>query len=654
MNRILTARAASVALAACLTGALATSSQAVAPAQRTAAESPAAPAVAHRAPSADATAPFRGAQSGPRGKVTDYVPFIKGSWWLAKGLANCGTASGCMTSSELSKLYEMDAKLDQMSKDLKNLQASIDRLSLEVKQGFSQLNIRISQFQYAEAEAKALARLDNASQAMLNLSQALDPKRSAALRTQSYEAFVREAQVLDGEVLAALTSVAGAGDATSRMGVLPAAWDMLLTKERARQGIADQSALPPYLPWRVVNQMNAIGEMWITREAVMGVVISTYRAQGLSSEGDQQAASAEVAELFRIGDGSAQYRLAGLNAQAASLPKELPTLTGVLTGGRRADGKGLVVGNFSPQRKSTEARPLVNGKSGWSVRAYGEGIRIDRDGVDIRFGAPKNCIDCGLNPRKLWYDNGLYGGPACLTVTSLSVGGYIDSNTCDKGRDVQAWVINGPYISPVSSPVDSAGSPTLCLTVRDDKYPPNWAQSGGPIVDLETCRSAGDRQKWFFWGPTPYKRPTPADLNGANTLGSPMGDNPDDTATPWSTQWQLIKANWVTAIYQSVVGAGTTLKALSDLYGEPGVDPMDRVLPPWLDNPSWDKVPAWNFNVAPDGACSPVWGRVNESGEYTFHCRLDLWDAAADIVAVPITVKTYLYDKSKGVKSSRR
>lgn len=531
----------------------------------------------------------------------DVFPMLSGAWTLYKGLSRCGTAAGCMSSDELVKLYEMDKKLDDIVVSLGQLQQSVDLLSKQTLDGFRQLRIDISKSEYQLAEQSVTDLVADAEEALLKLERSLDPKRSAEQRTDDYADFMTYASRLDGRAVQMMRKVGGDPTSpSSQSGVLPNGWNLLMAWQQALQKTTPGRD-PNLLTWQVQAQMNNLGQSWIAREQIMGIVLGAYKAAGATSEERAKQRSDEVAQMFLAGG----LGYPGLAVQLASLPKQLPAYTAAIT------DLNLVIGNFSPRRSTNQDGMLFNADLGWNFLTEGGGTGYLEPG--------RTATQAGYRYKADTHEvTILYSGqrfPSCLDVQSgnFSVGATVQWYSCN-GSQAQRWDLRG-------SSLQTKQDPTLCVSVAEDQWTQTYTR-----VTLRKCDGSATQQ-WFFDGPMPsWGINANAAMTTARATGSPTGDNPTGSREPWATDWDYLSESTMRSILKSAGDQGTGVTDYFDALAGPNADPNSRVLPSFLRLRNGGQVEASRiqFLGRPDSAqtCGGVPGliRMDSTGSSTVVC----------------------------------
>ncbi len=521
--------------------------------------------------------------------------------------ATCGSTGGCL--SDTSGMDEVISRLTAIENQIRDLQAS-------TQAGFQQLQIDIQNSSYQNLSGQAQPYVSAAQDAWLNLQVASDTKQPDAKRKKALAAFLADGKRFDGpDFRTAMIAIGGdTADPLNAGGVIGAAWQLVIAKERQKQGIA-VNAEPPFMTWRTVELMREVGLLWASRAAQIAAVRTAYAAATAASSAEAAVAVQESKRLGLYGDEATGHP--GTLRMLASIPSAIPALTAVYTG-KVEGGKGLVIGNFSPLNKITAGRrlPIVSTDSGFTLndRAITDGQmqHYTRSGTLTRyvefFVRQQGTTDEG-EPIVTMQGK---GDAQCLTASSLDDRpGYtvaIQFAPCDDESNLQKLIMSGNQIR-------MAGVPSKCLWINSrydgiyygqDRYgagygaldsrftEPNAEGKAGYArladVSFRECASDGvlsQLQGWYSQGPYPTTAAQPiASLPGAKGAGSPLGSNPDYSAADdtsarvagipaWSNRWQSLKPEWVAAMMKGIKDPATTLS----IFDNAGVDPLDRALP---------------------------------------------------------------------------
>jgi hypothetical protein len=448
-------------------------------------------------------------------------------------------------------------------------------LSTNVNNGFNQLELDIAKGDYANAE-NALTEVK--SQAQTGFEYLATMKDPAKSDTQRNVAQVQLRDLCpDITVLPRGLMEKYYGDPESSMsenGLLPAAWDVLMAGERSAQQ-AKAGAAPAFLSYRTLRQMRRVGAMAEWRIVQYAVVRGACDALKFTNETDRQTAATEVHTFFIKGTNTHP----GLGAIEQSMPAALPRRTGVFP--RSTVGvKGLVVGNFNIDQNITDGKVQIFSVP-WSAPLIGRGV----------IASPVTIYADG----RIRNENETTPEDTNVCLSSAPTGGFVfaypvDFVPCDANSPSQKFIVEEGQIR-----LDSDRS--QCLTQRR-----LTAEYGGAI---ETTDCDNLAPYWWFNGPIPgVKDLTGRRLYLATTQGSPTGDNPASASGPWSREWTYIKNEWMDEIQKDVAASGSSLEALSSIYGGPTSEGNVRILPfhqvGWKDSSDH----GWVWNSGPSGAPS--------------------------------------------------
>ena len=521
--------------------------------------------------------------------------------------STCGSAGGCL--SDTSGMNEVINRLTAIEQQISELQKSTDA-------GFSQLQIDIQNTSYQTLSGQAQPYVSSAQTAWRNLKVMSDAKQTDANRKKALSAFLAAAKRFDGpDFRTAMVAIGGdTADPLNAGGVIGAAWELIIAKERQKQGIT-VNANPPFMTWRTVELMREVGLMWASRATQIAAVRTAYLSATASSAADADLAVREAKRLGLYGDEPDGQP--GTLRIVASIPAALPALTAAYTG-KVEGGKGLVIGNFSPRNVVTPGRylPIVSTDSGFTLNDQavtdGQFPQYTRSNTLTRYAeffVRQVDVTAEGEPivtmRGKVYDK-------CLTVSSLDARpDYALSfsfTTCNDASQLQRFIMSG-------NQVRVAAVPTKCLWIQsrysgggygqeqlgtgygalDARFTaPNAEGKAGyarlPDVYFLECAAQGltsQLQGWYSQGPYPTTVQQPiAGLFSAKSSGSPLGSNPDFTTADdtterpagvpaWSGQWQSLKPEWVTAMMKGLAKPSATLS----IFDNAGVDPLDRVMP---------------------------------------------------------------------------
>ncbi|MFM7211335.1 MAG: hypothetical protein ACKOYQ_04925, partial [Actinomycetota bacterium] len=518
MNRLVTAGAVTVAASACIAGGLATSSEAAPPSQRAAAQATAAVTSVSVAPQPSLSR--KDGESEGKNKDLEMLLDVAG---LVFGL---GGGDGGRIAAALA-----------------DIKAQIAELSTKVTNGFNQLEIDIANSRYASAQEELRPITTSVGVSYRHLTAANAPGVTPAQRQAAVAKLTTSCAKIDVEPTEVLQMYSGdPADGMSQSGLLPAAWAILVAGERSVQG-AKAGATPAFFTYRTMRQMRNIGAFAAARITQYALVKGACDALMFNDATSQQAAATAVHDLVLDGDPDTP----GLNTVAASLPAGLPRLTGVFPG-TVAGQKGLVVANFNKVKDLAggDTMHIVNVTS--SENLWDEQWTLTGGKLRTPSG---NCISTtGTTPTLV---------PCQYSSTSVTVD--------DTAGELQVPAPNGH----------------LCLGYYKDRAMPTatWRL----IVD--GCGAPRGFQ-WWLQGPRPSVKQDAADgvgrRNAINVLGSPLGDNPngpnkDGTPAPWAQDWRFFEPEWVDNMRNAFVASGTTMGAVTKIYGSPQTPTNIRILP---------------------------------------------------------------------------
>lgn len=546
MNRLVTVGAVTVVASACIAGGLATSSQAAPPPQRTAAESPAAVTSASVAPQPSLSRK-EGEPKGKGGGVGMLLDVVS----LVFGLA--GGDGG------------------QIAAELADIKAQIAELSTKVTNGFNQLEIDIANSRYASAQEELRPITTSVGVSYRHLTAANAPGVTPAQRQAAVAELKASCAKIDVEPTEFLQMYSGdPADGMSQSGLLPAAWAILVAGERSVQG-AKAGATPAFFTYRTMRQMRNIGAFATERITQYALVKGACDALMFDDAASQQAAATAVHDLVLDGDPDTP----GLNTVAASLPAGLPRLTGVFPG-TVAGQKGLVVANLNKIK-------------------------------DLAGGDTMHIVNV-TSSENLWDEQWTLTGGKLRTPSGFCISTTGTLPTFVPCQD-----------SPTSVTVDdTAGELQVpaprghrCLGYYKDPLAPPTATWGLIAAGCGPERGF----QWWLQGPMPSVKQDAADgigrRNALNALGSPLGDNPngpnkDGTTTPWAQDWRFFEPEWVDNMRNAFVASGTTMGAVTKVYGSPQTPTNIRILPYVTAAPTitWEVIPG---NRILDGSDGPAW-----------------------------------------------
>lgn len=561
VNRFLTVGAASVALAACMTGALATSSQAAIPLEGSAAES------ASRATSAVAgSQPFVSQEKEKVGKGLDMLLDIGG---LLLGLADDGGAAAIATA-------------------LADIKAQLAELSTKVTNGFNQLEIDIANSRYASAQEELRPITTSVGVSYRHLTAANAPGVTPAQRKAAVAKLTTSCTKIDVEPTEFLQMYSGdPADGMSQAGLLPAAWATLVANERSVQG-AKAGATPAFFTYRTMRQMRNIGAFATARISQYALVKGACDALLFDDLPSQQAAATAVHDLVVDGD----LDTPGLTSISASLPAGLPRLTGVFPGAI-AGQKGLVVANYNKIKDLAAGDTMRIVNVARSENLFADDAEFTLTGDALRTPTGGDMTRDG--------DNCLYTVGGTPTVAECKYG-HTPVTVDDTAGEIH-----------VSAP---AGH--LCLGYENGG-PPGFKKDWQ--LRLDECGAAGFQ--WWLQGPIPSVKQDALDgigrRNSLNAQGSPLGDNPNgasaDGMTPlWAQDWRFFEPEWVDNMRSALIASGTTMGAVTKIYGSPQTPTNIRILPAVTPEPTfsreafpsnrlldWNDGPAWVIEAGPGG-----------------------------------------------------
>lgn len=519
---------------------------------------------------------------------------------------------------------------------LAEINSKVTELSKTVVNGFNQLEIDIANSRYASAQEELRPVTTATNRAFKDLQTLQNEKLTAAERKTATTRFKKNCAAVTTEPNELLQMYSGdPQDALSQSGLLPAAWSVIVAGERAQQSVA-AGKTPAFYPYSTVNLMRHVGDLAELRITQYALVVGTCQALTESDEAAGQSAATAVHDLILKGDSDA----AGLEAIEASLPKTLPKLTGVFTG-EIADGKGLVVGNFSTYQEPTdEKKSITNMATGLTLGSV--------PGNDPHYGA--SAVYVGINPKELEVKNNSYRTTDGLRrEVCITTGDRYLWNLCN-GNARQGLAFKDGNIKFTQQSdirfcigVDNPYGYTLWshnLYGSQITYPPSL---NGALELLRTERCSDDPfQQWFENGPVPTSNVNvAAKLSGAKVNGSPKGANPDGEQHPWSTDWQYFQATWLNNMRTAIVNSGTTMRKVTHTYGSPRTPADRRILPALQQAPMLNPMAATTW-VA-DGPSWNVYGEPTAKGERRTLVKVAGEDRVAGVYVGNTTAATTLF-----------
>lgn len=537
-------------------------------------------------------------------------------------------------------------------RELERLSKQIEQLSVDVRDGFNQLEVDIANTQYAAAQNElrpVTTRVNTAYRHLITVNSSA-PDSAAYRDALKSLRTACDAISVDTEELLQMYS-GDPADGMSQSGLLPAAWQVLVANERSIQGVRP-GAEPPYLSHRTVMQMRRVGEF-------SGARITQYAAVRATCDGfdapDAKEAADDVRRLVLNGSRDA----AGLKSVEASLPAALPRLTGVFTG-RVAGDRGLVVGNFSDRQRVGNADLML-------VDAY-TGLGFNNR---VKTSVPSPPLNAGFEPgpvaidgnrlRNRWLEGSLSAySPWCLQL--------LGNRDLDWNPRCTSEVRSEQVFRVEDGQVRVGDDNRLCLTVvgtwldRDVDNQQMWLQriaDGALPVDLRRC---DQREKTTVWmeGPMPtLDNDVDARMARALRVGSPLGDNLAGDSAGWSTSWRYMTEDWLFGMREVIQRSGTTPERLSAAYGSQESDENVRALPPVTPRPAIvreafprglsDGGPAWLVQAeqGPSGERRII-VKQSENNQRAFTAK---WadrpwlPAASTIFAFPVDSCAFTYER---------
>ena len=470
----------------------------------------------------------------------------------------------------------IEGKDATIGRKLDDISQQIAALSADVRRGFDQLEIDIANSKYAAAQDELRPVTTQATKGIRYLEIIGDPATTDAARAEAQTELTEHCATVTVDTPELMQMYYGdPGDSMSQNGLLPAAWEVIIAGERAAQQ-ASPGVMPAFLSYRSLRQMNLIGEMSEGRIAQYAIVKGVCRALKFADPNEQQRAATTVRDLIVDGDKDTP----GLTAIDASLPAQLPRRTGVFP--RSTVGaKGLVVGNFNLEQNINSGGNAQMFSVPWSAPLIGHAViagpvTIYADGRirNENENTPESTNEC---------------------LSSAPTGGFVfafpvDFVPCDAKDPAQKFILE-------DGQVRLGSDRSKCVTQRR-----LTAEYGG---GLETRDCDNLAPYWWFNGPIPgAKDLTDRRLYVATSQGSPTGDNPASASGPWSREWTYIKNEWMDEVQKDVAASGSSLEALSNVYGGPTSEGNVRILP--FHQVGW-KSPSdhgWVWNSGPSGAPS--------------------------------------------------
>lgn len=469
----------------------------------------------------------------------------------------------------------IDRKLDDISRQ-------IAALSADVRRGFDQLEIDIANSKYAAAQDELRPVTTQATKGIRYLEIIGDPATTDAARAEAQIELTEHCATVTVDTPELMQMYYGdPGDSMSQNGLLPAAWEVIIAGERAAQR-ANPGAMPVFLSYRSLRQMNLIGEMSEGRIAQYAIVRGVCRALKFSDPNEQQRAATTVRDLIVNGDKDTP----GLTAVDASLPAQLPRRTGVFPGST-VGAKGLVVGNFNLEQNINSGGRAQIFSVPWGAPLIGRAV-IASSVTIYADGRIRN-------------ENETTPESTNVCLSSAPTGGFVsaypvDFVPCDAKDPAQKFILEEGQIRLGSDR-------SKCVTQRRLE-----AEYGGAL-ETRDCDTLAPY--WWLNGPIPgAKDLTDRRLYVAASQGSPTGDNPASASGPWSREWTYIKNEWMDEVQKDVAATGSSLEALSNAYGGPTSEWNVRILP--FHQVGWKDLAdhGWVWNSGPSGAPS---GPLNDT-----------------------------------------
>ncbi len=579
--------------------------------------------------------------------------FVVGQYDFVLGLLKCFEPAGCFG----------DSKSTATITALKEISAQLDAIKADIASGIAATRLDLAESNYAQVEQEYTRKYGtHIATAYRALTQMSDPAITETLRRRAYRNFMAEAAALmpataETAMYQYLTSMAGSGQGLTQAGILGAAWRLITAQTRQDQGDA-KGSLPVYLPASAINLMADIGTLRLLEGAQLAVVLTAYSV--ISYPDDYESNPKEQDELRReIGalwiNGIED--VPGAAAITASLPRSVPTQSGMLSGLGADANEALLVRNFGPVVDTgKQSGALVNADAGSSLtpglddwlwvskfrNAPRRELTLSRAGLAWNYDEATGSLSATIAKTPIPSLSDEAGPIVAVHPKTLAAGEIVTFARAGTVADENT----GWAFDEKTTRISPKGHGGLCMSLRsrgdspgssrtpryDLDAPYEWTKGKnvqgwrfaydkiGPLYDsipshqyisliplpritLETCAST-EMQQWFLSGPIPqdslpFWTPNaliPVSPTNAEAVG--QDDYPQE-------YWRVLTLQEVKDAFKLLAARGVSDATLFERYGSTRTQPIDRALPPVIHPimESTSKAP-FSFSV-PEGKSMP-------------------------------------------------